>query len=211
MGKIITKTLQRNSFWLALLLHLLIFFIFAIFLIPKKMLDENRELTIPSFLYQESTETPIAHSEAPKQKRLEKKKIPVSENGIEKPVTEHAPQELNQLVPKSAAESSEPVHLVGEKGVAKPLIILLGKALTAHLAYPKIAIDLNIRGVPVIGFVVHPDGRVTDIRLVKSSSTDILDKAAIQAAQSISPVKNVGLYLKEPKYIIFGIIFGSRT
>ncbi len=211
MGKAITRTLQKNSFWLAMFLHILIFFIFTLFLLPKKINDESRELTIPSFLYHESKETPIAHSESPNKPMIEKKKMLTSPDGIEKPITERPPQELSQLVPKSAAQSSEPVHLIGEKGVAKPLIVILGKALTAHLVYPKIAIDLNIHGVPVIGFVVHPDGKVTDIRLVESSHIDMLDKAAINAAHEISPVKNVGPYLKEPKYIIFGIIFGSRT
>lgn len=212
MGKAITRTLQRNSFWIAIILHLLLFFIFTLLLLPKKMDDENHELTIPSFLYHESKETPIAHSESPSTKpMIAKKKIEISSNGIEKPMTERPPQELNQLVPKSAIQSSEPVHLIGEKGVAKPLIVILGKALTAHLVYPKIAIDLNIHGVPVIGFVVHPDGKVTDIRLVESSHIDMLDKAAIAAAHEISPVRNVEPYLKEPKYIIFGIIFGSRT
>ena len=146
----------------------------------------------------------------PSNQILQKKPVPTSKNGIEKPLIDNTPRELSQLIPKSASQSSEPVHLIGEKGVAKPLIVLLGKALTAHLAYPKIAIDLNVHGVAVVGFVVHPDGQVTDVRLVESSRADVLDRAAVTAANEISPVKNVGLYLKEPKYIIFGIIFGSR-
>jgi TonB family protein len=211
MGRAITKTLQKNSFWLAIFLHLLMFFTLTYYLIPKSLPDDNRELNIPSYLYHEESTPSIAHEESPVKSTAPTKIQETSKNGIEKPLIDDTPRQLSQLIPKSAAHSSEPVHLIGEKGVAKPLIILLGKALTAHMAYPKIAVDLNVHGVAVIGFVVHPDGQVTDVRLVESSHADVLDKAAITAANQISPVKNVGLYLTEPKYIIFGIIFGSRS
>jgi TonB family protein len=207
MANAFAKTLQKNSFWLALLIHLLIFFLVSWALLSENIKEESRALTIPSYVYHEEQSHSTQYEE--KSKSVNKKQVPFSQNGILKPATEST-HELSQPLSQSVSESSEPVHLVGEKGVPKPLIILLGKALTAHLLYPKIATDFNLHGVAVVGFVVHPDGQVTDVRLVKSSRTEVLDQEAVLAASQMSPVKNVNLYLKEPKYIVFGIIFGSR-
>jgi len=208
MAHAITKTLQRNSFWLALLIHLLLFFlVFSVFL-PKNLQEKSRALTIPSYIYHEEQSHSVQYQE--KQKNILKNQIPISPHGIQKPAIENAIHELTQPFSRSASESLEPVHLIGEKGVPKPLIILLGKALTAHLLYPKIATDFNLHGVAVIGFILHPDGQVTDVRLVESSHAEVLDEDAILAAKEMSPVKNVNAYLKAPKYIVFGIIFGSR-
>jgi len=203
--------IQKNTFLLALIIHIFIFLFFSLIFIPKNDLPKSVELSIPSYVYQAESTPAVAKEIAPQEKKIAKPKIETSPHGIKKPEFDAAaPHPLTQLVPKSAERNSEPVHLVGEKGVPQPLIVLLGKALTAHLAYPKIAIDLRVQGVTVIKFLVHPDGQVTNVSLVQSSKATVLDEAALNAANHISPVKNVDLFLKEPKYIVFGIIFGGR-
>jgi TonB family protein len=206
------RSLQKWSFWFAAILHLLIFLFFSYVWVQQVKRQENAETYIPSYAYQESAQKTVEQTTPKNQpaKEIPKKDIPTSKNGIEKPVFDQREVRFNQVMDISSKKSSEPVHLIGDNSkTPQPLIIILGKALTAKLLYPKSAIDLNIGGVSVIGFVLHPDGQVTDVRLLKSSRADVLDEAAVFAASHISPVRNVGPYVKEPMPIVFGIVFGS--
>lgn len=202
--------LQKSSLWLALLLHVLLFFSLSYVWVYQYKSEEKPPEYIPSYAYHEEKSASVQQNKTIFQK-TPKKNIPTSKDGVEKPVFNPREIRFNQVVDISSAKDSEPVHLIGDnKKTPKPLIILLGKAMTAKLAYPRAAIDLTIKGVAVIGFVLHPDGQVTDVRLLKSSSADILDQAALSAAYQISPVKNVGSYITQPEAIVFGIIFGGR-
>jgi TonB family protein len=203
------RYLQQISFWLALLIHLCIFLGISLVFWPLEKPIAAIETSIPAYAYEETT-TPTKPIPKPKiLKEIQKEEI--SPYAIKKAeVQPSEPQPLTQPVPKTRGREGEPIHLLGEKGVPQPLIVLLGKALTAHLAYPKIAVDWRVHGVTVIRFLVSPDGEVTNVQLLKTSHAEVLDNAALVAAKAISPVKNVDLYLKEPKYIVFGIIFGER-
>lgn len=207
-----SRDLQKWSFWFAALLHLLIFLFFSYVWIHQTKREDTAEQYIPSYAYHESAQK-AAEKNIPKNqpaKEIPEKKTPTSKYGIEKPVLDQREVRFNQVMDISPKKSSEPVHLIGDTSkTPQPLIIILGKAITAKLLYPKSAIDLNIGGVSVIGFVLHPDGQVTDVRLLKSSRADVLDEAAVFAASHISPVRNVGPYVKEPMPIVFGIVFGS--
>ncbi len=205
------RSLQKWSFWFAALLHVLIFLFFSYVWIHQSKPLDHADTYIPSYAYHESAQK-SAEQNIPKNqpaKETPHKDVPTSKNGIEKPVFDRDVR-FNQVMDISPKKSSEPVHLIGDTSkTPQPLIIILGKALTAKLLYPKSAIDLSIGGVSVIGFVLHPDGQVTDVRLLKSSRADVLDEAALFAASHISPVRNIGPYVKEPKPIVFGIVFGS--
>ena len=203
----ITNAVIRNSFWLAMLLHLLFFLSMSYVWISQATSEEKPAEYIPSYAYHESSSAAFEQKSAP----TPQKAIPTAKNGIQKPVYNTRLMRFNQVMDITSAKNAEPVHLIGDnKKTPQPLIILLGKALTAKLIYPRAAIDLTVKGVSVIGFLLHPDGHVTDVKLLKSSRADILDQAALAAARDISPVKNVGQYVDEPKPIVFGIIFGSK-
>lgn len=207
------RSLQKWSFWFAVLLHFLIFLFFSFGWMHQTKRQDDADLYIPSYAYHESMQKRVEQNITPKNnpaKEEPKKDIPTSKNGIEKPIFDQRQVHFNQVVDISSHKSMEPVHLIGDTSkTPQPLIIILGKALTAKLLYPKSAIDLNIGGVSVISFVLHPDGQVTDVRLLKSSHADVLDEAAVNAASQITPVRNVSSYVKEPMPIVFGIVFGS--
>jgi TonB family protein len=103
---------------------------------------------------------------------------------------------------------AEEVNLIGNKKMDAPLLKLLGKALSAHLSYPKPAIDFNLKGLVTVGFMLHPDGNITDIKLVGSSSAGVLDQASLLALHAITPVAGVAPLLKEPTYLVVGFMFG---
>lgn len=222
MQKVISRTLQL-SFWLSLLLHLLCLLGFSITLIPFKTKEKPPGLIIPAYLYQPREQVQSIQNQAQQMikqsKKSQSKAIPLKKittiskahQSLQQVKRVALKKNLNKPIKFTQAvnisEPTEPVHLIGDKNIQKPLFTLIGKALTQHLVYPKIAIDFNIRGMSVIGFVLYPDGTVKDTRLVKSSGAGILDEEAVRAVSAISPLMHVSEYVPAPKYLVIGIIF----
>ncbi|SRR5579883_1761153 len=214
MQQRIKQVIQRHSVWLVLLCHILLLLNFSFIWLPARTFEQEKgpELNINSYVYHETNTAAPALQQTAQKANPPPKEEPQKE-GIEKPApntlsTSSSSQASNQPNVVKISSDENPVHLIGDKNVNKPLLVLLGKALSAHLAYPKIAVDFNLRGVVLIGFTVYPDGHVTNVQLVKSSSAQVLDNAALAAANAMSPVKNVNLYLNQPKSLVVGIIFG---
>lgn len=206
-----SQALQKYSFWIALLCHLLLFSAFTLgYLFTQPMFEKSPELYIPSYVYRgvqkEVPQQPVSQLDQPSPKNML-----TSKNGIEKPVVinPRAARSYSKPIDITSSKDSEPVHLVGEKKIVKPLLKILGKAFTAHLSYPKMAVDFNVHGTALVGFVIHPDGNITDVQLVKSSSAAVLDNAALAAVSQSSPVLNVNPYLNQPTFLVVGVIFGS--
>ncbi|TAK74860.1 MAG: energy transducer TonB [Gammaproteobacteria bacterium] len=207
MQRKITQTIQRHGIWLALLCHLLLLSSFSLIWLPVHPMEDEKKpaLDINSYVYHEKTAAPPAV-----QQQAAKKTPPPEKEGMEKPMANNtsASKASNQANVVKISRNENPVHLIGDKNVNKPLLVLLGKALSAHLAYPRVAVDFNLRGVVLVGFTVYPDGHLTDVQLVKSSSASVLDNAALSAVHAMSPVKNVSSYLNQPRFLVVGIIFG---
>jgi protein TonB len=54
--------------------------------------------------------------------------------------------------------------------------------------YPPLARTLGLSGTTVLDILVDRDGRILEIKLVKSSGADILDQAAIQSFRDAAPL-----------------------
>ena len=215
MREKMAKLFERHTFWLALLCHLLLLSSFSMSLsfMPEK--EKSPAMYIPSYVYHGET-NPTPQQQPEPQPQQPQKKVDTDKQGIEKPVVHESQRQRqsrampqpNQFQEVDSPQNEQPVHLIGEKNVDAPLLKLLGQGISAHLIYPKIALDFNLRGVSLIRFVVHPNGQITDVQLVKSSSAGVLDDAALAAIHGMSPVYNVGKYVDKPQTIVFGIIFG---
>jgi protein TonB len=166
----------------------------------------------------------------PEPKQLTEAKTPPKEqakDGIEAPIPKAATQA--KAAPKSKSSRSphtptfsrdavpedmtnprdqEPLRLVGENKIIKPLVKILARALSQHLRYPRVAADFNLRGVVVVGFVLNPEGYVTETRVMQSSGAGVLDDAARDAVGAMSPVGDVHEYVSAPEFLVIGIIFG---
>ena len=62
-------------------------------------------------------------------------------------------------------------------------------------------------GVARIVFVLLPDGSIDDTRLVHSSRTRSLDKAAMKAVKSIEPFGRAKDYLDQPEAFQVDVVF----
>jgi TonB family protein len=211
----LTKVIQRHTIFLSLLLHLLFFvnYLFLLFYSPAPQEQPPAAPYVPAYAYDETAYAPPP----PRPAAPPQKSVPASPLGIEKPAPARTMAQQKplssaakaQAAPRAMAVSkdNQEVHLIGDKGTPKPLIKLLAKALAAHLIYPRVAIDFNLRGLVVIKFVLHPNGEVSNVRVIQSSSTNVLDQAAFNAVQGMSPVTNVNPYLSEAKELEVGVIF----
>jgi periplasmic protein TonB len=234
MRRNFTKTLQRHTIWLSLLGHLLLLLSFLIVLVvtaSKEKPPSTAPQSVPSYL-SPSPEAPpsvqqerAAQSQPQPQQKTEMKET--AKDGIEKPAAKKKEQAKAASKPNTARDprqisfardavpeditsptDQEPMHLIGESKIIKPLIKILARALSKHLFYPRVAADFNLRGVVLVGFVLHPEGYVTDTRVVKSSGAGVLDDAARDAVGAMSPVGDVSEYVPKPEFLVVGIIFG---
>jgi len=121
----------------------------------------------------------------------------------------------NQYLPKDIADGDannlqdnshiEPVvqddivQLVKElSGEDKSFLLgLLHDGINAHKQYPFMAVRQRREGLVSINFLLHPDGRISDIEIVKSSRYGLLDNAARLAVEKVSPFQMAENYLQQ--------------
>ena len=87
------------------------------------------------------------------------------------------------------------------------IIELLHTKISEHKQYPYMARRQRREGVARVEFVLHPDGSIDDARLVHSSRTRSLDKAAMKAVKSIEPFRLAKDYLDQPEAFQVDVVF----
>jgi len=87
------------------------------------------------------------------------------------------------------------------------IIELLHTKISEHKQYPYMARRQRREGIARVEFVLHPDGSIDDARLVHSSRTRSLDKAAMKAVKSIEPFRLAKDYLDQPEAFQVDVVF----
>lgn len=195
-------------FLLSLLLHLALLFSIVVIWTGQPRHEKPPAMYVPSYTYQKPDQPQPAMTQS--ETKTVSKKVAADKPSVEKDVisTEKQIRNASDVRTSSSSKVTEAINLVGDKKtMPKPLIKLLAKSLATHLVYPKIALDFRVRGMAFVGFVLHPDGTMTNVQLVQSSHAGVLDNEAVAAVTAMSPVKNVGQYLEKEKPMVVGIIF----
>ena len=208
--------LRLSYFFLfALLCHLLLFVgltsSFTFWVHPAQdppESDEQKGNYVPSYVYHEppkpmSASAPVAPS-TPVTKSVSGQQA-VSKQGL-LPTTVKTPRETKTSKASRSQSASIP-NLISMKKIDKPLLKLLSKATIAQLRYPKSASDFLVKGRVLVEFMLFPSGLVSDVTLVQTSGSGVLDQAALDTINAISPVEGVDQYLQAPESIEVGIIF----
>lgn len=108
----------------------------------------------------------------------------------------------------TAEQEDEPIYLVGDSNSpVDPLVKLLGRALSAHFEYPRVAGMLGIKGRALVGLTLHPNGHLANIQLIQSTESQELDAAALYAANSAPTIKGVSKFISKPKRFVIGFVF----
>ena len=132
-----------------------------------------------------------------------------------KRVTAPLPETLAQTtVPVSAVESSDDDtgrevirRSTNASTQAVSIIELLHTKISEHKQYPYLAKRQRREGIARVEFVLHPDGSIDDTRLVLSSRTRMLDKAALEAVRGIEPFIPAKDYLHQPEAFQVDVVF----
>ena len=56
------------------------------------------------------------------------------------------------------------------------------KFLTDNIQYPRIARDAGVEGRVIVGFVVEPDGRITNVKIIRGK-VQSLDEEALRVTK----------------------------
>ena len=91
--------------------------------------------------------------------------------------------------------------------VADPIVKLLGRSLSAHFQYPDTEGILGIKGKVILELILHPNGNITGIRMLKSSHNQNLDSAALYAANTAPTVLGADKFLSTPMRFVIGFVF----
>lgn len=235
MQSSVAKKLLRHSFWLSVLLHLLLLlgFMLVINWAPTEREKKPNEY-VPSYVYKGQVTPTVNNSnaahtqntksmqQAQNQKPVEeraktskqsKKSLPVSKHGINLNSILASTQSVlmqEQRKSYSPPKAEDPLYLIGDNNEpADPLIKMLGRALSANFEYPRSAGEFGITGRAVVGMTLHPGGYLTDIQLVKSSNNHDLDAAALYAVNRAPKVEGVDRFITEPKRFVIGFVFDT--
>lgn len=199
-----TKKIQI-CFLIALIVHILLFFsLTTILRIPP--LQNKTENSLPAYIYKEEKNNPIEHTFTQPQEKSE----PVSENGLSKPMKLKTPQTLTRTEELSIGKGEQNINLKlkADNKMDHKLLNILTKAVASHLKYPKIAVDFRLKGTTVIGFILSPNGELSEIKVLHSGGNIVLDQEALRAISTVSPLIGINHYLQKPEFIQFAILFG---
>jgi len=70
-----------------------------------------------------------------------------------------------------------------QKRYLKSNLSLIGKITKKYLRYPDISIRTNQSGINIIEFILHPNGDITNLKLLDSSGFTALDKNTIKTIE----------------------------
>ena len=164
-------------------------------------------------------ETERAASQAESSPDSQRASETVVGNAAEIPVSEPGDNNLSpreKAVRTSAADADSIATDSGEQvstrstnasGQRESLIELLHAKISEHKQYPYLARRQRREGVATVEFVLHPDGSVVNPRLLQSSRTTLLDRAALDAVKSIEPFTPAGSFIDRPEAYRVDVVF----
>jgi TonB family protein len=188
----------------ALLLHSVI--IVALMLhfhwAPERNLSDAKHAPIVlSYLYEaKNSHTLTAHTN----KLIHAK--PLSE-AIQKKTTKPSTITQRSVNKPLASAAKKAIFTNQNQHASDSLITLLHEAIQAQQQYPETALAMQRAGQATVEFTLAPDGKVSNLHLVKTSGTASLDQAAIEAVRSAGPFQHIEHYLSSTRQFQIDVIF----
>lgn len=195
---------MKQSFCFSIILHITII---LFFIINFNVVDH----------YAEKTSSPILHTYLYYKKSNLNNKLLTKENSssTNKSITQQLIKKNHDTNTKETQvkTANSPSNLIYAKNVTKNDISELARKLhdliQENIARPNEIRDLMKNKNIEVSFTLLPEGNITDIQITKSSDINILDNLAINAIQSIQPVKFAKSFIQEKEQFKINIIFSS--
>ena len=135
------------------------------------------------------THKPVIHEKPkPKPKTEEKpKKEPVKKPKETKPAKKAKPQKKQPNEAKKTAKARQPLDArVQQQTFLKTNLAVIRSMVLSSLQYPSIAKRMRWSGTAEVKLVIDTSGKLLHCSIFKSSGKKQLDKAALEAAESIA-------------------------
>lgn len=113
-------------------------------------------------------------------------------------------KKIIEMKPSKAAISQRET-IAGER--ISPLLTLLHAAIQHAERYPASAAEMGREGRATVGFILHPDGSISELKLLHSSGTNSLDNAALAAVNDATPFQQIDHYLKAAQAYQLDVVF----
>ena len=230
MQRSLSEEMRSKSFWLSVLLHLLLFVIFSTVFVFKPEKKKLPNLYVPSYVYKGAITPSVqsyratnaspskAANTSSRQQLTHARRIQQRQESLATSKQGLLPNSLlastysmlqnEQRSSLSMKKEEDPIYMIGdENSIADPLVKLVGRALSAHFEYPKMAGEFGIRGRTVLGMTLHPEGYFTDVVMLESSNNEDLDAAALRAVNMAPKVFGADRFISEPKHFVIGFVF----
>ncbi|WP_193113074.1 energy transducer TonB [Sulfurimonas marina] len=103
------------------------------------------------------------------------------------PDTEQKIEERKILTPQNSplSEQKRPMKDHAKRNIGKSELALIRSLIQNALKYPAIAKRLHLEGVVVVSFSLSTTGEVSNLQLVQSSDSSVLDKRALHTVSSL--------------------------
>lgn len=114
---------------------------------------------------------------------------------------------LHKAISSATQKQSPSYSIVSENKQNMELLNILHKVISEKQIYPQTAIELHQSGTVKIGFTLTPTGELKKIFIAKSSGHNVIDEAAIAAAESVSSVPEAKSYLQHDEMFMVDVVF----
>lgn len=156
----------------------------------KKLMEKPMEKPKPTPVLKEAkTHKPVIH-EKPKPKlkpAVKPKKEPVKKPKETKPAKKAKPQKKQPNEAKKTAKARQPLDArVQQQTFLKTNLAVIRGMVLSNLRYPSIAKRMRWSGTAEVKLIIDTSGKLLHCSLFKSSGKKQLDKAALEAAESIA-------------------------
>jgi len=156
--------------------------------LPKSAEAEVREIqtsqvqTLP--LSKEETKSQTAEHPAQGERLLQAKEISQKPGSQEREGKDLQAQtnkgvESTSRPTSSLTDESRSVSL--EESFLKERLLVISNIVQRHINYPPIARRMGWEGRVLVGFVLEPNGDIRDLKVLKSSGYEVLDREALDA------------------------------
>lgn len=196
---------QYKYYLVSILMHLCILIVFAIYFdvdTKLKKIGNADALAVSAFIYQGN------HTLSLSLQDVKKLKSSIKKNEISDTHKKHAVKLKNiknnneNNLTKSVSRSSV------SQGEAGPTFIgLLHDAIQRKQNYPASALEMHRQGRVTVAFDLYEDGHISNLRVLISSGTSSLDRAAVQAVSDASPFNELLQYIKNTQEYKIDIVF----
>jgi TonB family protein len=103
-----------------------------------------------------------------------------------------------------ATDNETDLPQVSDSAFREQILVKLRQAISAHFTYPLLARKRNWQGEVLLTFRLERDGRITGVRIARSSGYGLLDHAALNA---LVQVERLGKILPHSLTVEFPIIY----